>query len=493
MSFKKNFLWGGATAANQFEGGYDQLGKGLAISDVVTNGSHTQPRQLTWKNPTTQETGYTQLVRAEANGIELPEGAKLDVIDGAYYPSHTATGFFTHYQEDIALMAEMGFKTFRMSIHWSRIFPKGDEEEPNEEGLAFYDRIFDELVKHQIEPLVTLSHFEIPLHLVNEYGGWKDRRLIEYFTRYAGTVMKRYQGKVKYWLTFNEINMIEFNPLIPAGLLDFSPQAKAQAAHNQFVASAKTVQLARMIDEEIKVGMMLLYQPIYTYTAAPEDQVLRLMRNQKSLFYSDVQMGGEYPAYRWKQYEREGVVLETEPVDFDLIKNYTCDFLSFSCYGSSTVTAQDGEQTSINQIHGVKNPYLATNAWGWATDPVALRIASNELYDRYHKPLFVVENGIGWADELTEGFKIHDDYRIDYLQQNLKALRDAVEYDGVDLMGYTMWGCIDLISAGTGEMRKRYGFIYVDRDDEGKGSLKRYRKDSFYWYKDLIKSNGENL
>ncbi len=492
MSIRKDFLWGGATAANQFEGSYNQGNKGLAISDVLTNGSHTVPRRLTYRNLVTNETGYLDLNRG-GSGIDIPENAILDVIDDAYYPSHTATGFYDHYQEDIALMAVMGFKVFRMSIAWSRIFPKGDELEPNEAGLTFYDKVFDELKKHNIEPLVTLSHFEIPLHLVNEYGGWKDRRLIEFFARYAGTVIKRYNGKVKYWLTFNEINMLEFNPLIPAGLVDYSLPVIAQAAHNQFVASAKTVQLAKMVNPEIKVGMMLLYQPTYTYTASPEDQVLRLQRNHKSLFYSDVQMKGYYPEYRLKQYEREGVVLETEPIDFELIKNFPCDFLSFSCYGSSTVTTQEGEGSSINQIHGVKNPYLKTNAWGWATDPVALRIACNELYDRYQKPLFIVENGIGWADELTEDKKVHDDYRIEYLQQNLKSMKEAMVLDGVDVMGYTMWGCIDLISAGTGEMRKRYGFVYVDRDDEGNGSLNRYRKDSFYWYQKLIETNGSNL
>lgn len=493
MAFDDNFLWGGATAANQYEGGYLEGGKGLSTADVMTNGAFGKARRVTWKNPTTGETGSTPL--SFASGVrQVPEGTEPAVIEGEYYPSHIATDFYHHYQEDIKLMGEMGFKTFRLSLNWARIFPNGDDDAPNEEGLAFYDKVFDECRKYDIEPLVTLSHYETPLHLAIKYNGWEDRRLIDFFLKYATTVIKRYKGKVHYYLTFNEINVMEMSGYMGGGILDATPQAKAQGAHNQFVASAKVVRAAHKIDPTVQIGQMLAYGPAYALTPDPNDQLKAQLGQQGGLFYADVQTGGHYPAYRLKKYEREGITLNDSPEDYELLAHYPADFLSFSCYGSNTVTTHDVEGGDAgNFIMGVKNPYLKTNAWGWATDPQALRIALNTLYDRYRKPLWIVENGIGWADEITADHQVHDDYRIDYLQQNLASMRDAVTIDGVDLMGYTMWGCIDLVSAGTGEMRKRYGFVYVDRDDEGNGTLNRYPKDSFYWYKKVIASNGEDL
>ena len=492
MAFSKNFLWGGATAANQYEGGYAEDGKGLNTSDVMTAGSHTVPRMITWKNPTTGETGKTGM--GFASPMEFPEGAIPAVIDGEYYPSHSATDFYHHYKEDIALMGEMGFKTFRLSMNWARIFPNGDEETPNEKGLAFYDAVFDECKKYGIEPLVTLAHYETPIGLTIKYGGWSNRKVIECFERYVKTVFARYNGKVKYWLTINEINMMDMSPFMAGGMMENTPQAKAQGSHNQFVASALAVKAAHEINPEIKVGQMLAYQPIYGLTCDPADQVLAMELQHKTLFYSDVQTGGKYPAYKLKEYERNGVKLETEAGDYELLEKYSADFLSFSCYGSSTQTThEDIEGSGGNFIMGVKNPYLQTNAWGWATDPACLRLALNTLYDRYRKPLWVVENGIGWADVKEADGSVHDDYRINYLRQNIKSMDDAVNIDGVDLMGYTMWGCIDLVSAGTGEMKKRYGFVYVDRDDVGNGTLERSRKDSFYWYQKVIKSQGADL
>lgn len=492
MKFPKNFLWGGATAANQYEGGYLEGGKGVNTSDVLTAGSHTVPRRITWRNPETGETGFTGM----GFGMEMnfPEGTIPAVLDNEYYPSHVATDFYHHFKEDIALMGEMGFKTFRMSMNWARIFPNGDDETPNEEGLKFYDEVFDECAKYGIEPLVTLSHYETPLNLTIKYGGWKNRACIKFFENYAKTVFKRYEGKVKYWLTFNEINMMEFGPFMAGGLTETTPQAKAQGAHNQFVASALAVKAAHEINPEIKVGQMLAYQPTYAYTCDPKDQLFVMEASRKSLFYSDVQTGGHYPAYRLKEYERAGIKLEDTPEDYELLEKYSADFLSFSCYGSSTQTThEDVLGTGGNLMMGVKNPYLETNAWGWATDPACLRLALNQLYDRYHKPLWIVENGIGWDDKKEADGSVHDTYRIDYLRQNIASMRDAINLDGVDLMGYTMWGCIDLVSAGTGEMKKRYGFVYVDRDDQGNGTLARSKKDSFEWYKKVIACDGENL
>ncbi|MCP0887460.1 family 1 glycosylhydrolase [Ligilactobacillus sp. WILCCON 0076] len=493
MSFKKNFLWGGATAANQYEGAYLEDGKGLSTADVMTNGSHTQPRRITWKNPTTGETG--SVLFTFGGRTNIPVGAIPAVIEGEYYPSHEGTDFYHHYKEDIRLMSEMGFKTFRLSINWARIFPNGDDDQPNEKGLAFYDNVFTECQRYGIEPLVTLSHYETPLQLAIKYNGWADRKLIDLFEKYAITVFKRYRGKVKYYLTFNEINVMDLMPYMGGGLLRVTPQLQAQAAHNQFVASAKVVKAAHAMFKEIKVGQMLAYMPLYAYTADPADQVKVMEGSQNMLFYTDVQTGGRYPEYRLKKYEREGIILDDEPEDYELISNYSADFLSFSCYGSNTVTTHEVDDAAGGNMTtgNVKNPYLKTNAWGWATDPACLRIALNNLWDRYHKPLWIVENGIGWEDKFSEDGKIHDDYRIEYLRENIKSMYDAVTIDGVDLMGYTMWGCIDLVSAGTGEMRKRYGFVYVDRNDEGQGTLKRTPKDSFYWYQKVIANNGEDL
>ncbi|WP_416325709.1 glycoside hydrolase family 1 protein [[Eubacterium] hominis] len=490
--FPKEFLWGGATAANQYEGGFADGGKGVNTSDVLTAGSHTTPRQMTWINPTTGETGSTGM--GFGSPMELPEGAIPAVIEDTYYPSHVATDFYHHYKEDIALMGEMGFKTFRLSMNWARIFPNGDDDVANEEGLAFYDAVFDECKKYDIEPLVTLSHYETPLHLTVKYGGWKSRKLIPLFEKYAKTVMSHYKGKVKYWLTFNEINMMQWGCFMAGGLIDSSEQAKAQGAHNQFVASALTVKAAHEISEDIQVGQMLAYQPMYAYTCDPADQLMVMEQAHGTLWFSDVQTGGKYPSYKLKEYERKGIVLDTEPEDFQLLETYPADFLSFSCYGSSTFTThEDAIEGGGNLMMGIKNPYLNTNAWGWATDPACLRLALNTLYERYHKPLWIVENGIGWDDKKEADGSVHDSYRIEYLRQNIQSMDDAINLDGVDLMGYTMWGCIDLVSAGTGEMKKRYGFVYVDRDDAGNGSLERSRKDSFYWYKKVIATQGQDL
>lgn len=487
MKFPEHFYWGGATAANQFEGGYAEGRKGLTVSDCITGGSHTVARKLTWANPQTGETGVTSALMPE-----IPDGAVPAVLDGYYYPSHKAVDFYHHYKEDIRLMAEMGFRCFRMSVSWARIYPSGEDAEPNAEGLAFYRAVFEELRKYSIEPLVTLFHFDLPLQLAVRYGGWKNRALIRLFERYARTVVNEYAGLVRYWLTFNEINHIDMAPFLGFGTLDTSPQAAAQAAHNMFVASSLAVRAAHEADPRNKVGMMLAYRPLYTYTCDPADQLKVMEMQQERHFYSDVMMNGEYPAYRLRKYEREGIVLEDTPEDYDLLKKYPCDILSFSCYSSNTETVHsDGLETSGGNFSmGVKNPYLQTNDWGWAIDPACLRIACNTLYERYHKPLWIVENGLGWSDVREADGSVNDTYRISFLEKNLNSVFDAVVHDGVDLMGYTMWGCIDLVSASTGEMKKRYGFIYVDMDDSGNGTMARSKKKSFEWYRELIRTNG---
>ena len=494
MGFNQNFLWGGATAANQYEGAYLEDGKGLSTADVMTNGSYGKPRKVTWKNLKTGATGAKDFLFGSGQRV-VPEGTVPAVIDQKYYyPSHEASDFYHHYREDIKLFAEIGFKTFRMSINWSRIFPTGEEKKPNQKGLEFYDKVFNELKKYNIEPLVTLSHYETPLHLAIKYNGWESRKLIELFMRYAELVINRYHDRVKYWLTFNEINCMDVNPFLAGGLIDGSKEKRAQAAHNQFVASAMTVKMAHEIDPELKVGEMVAYSPVYALTSDPNDQLAAMKMMQDTLFYADVQTGGFYSDYKLQEYKREHIKLNDTPKDYELINHFRADFLSFSCYTSNTVTTHNGETDfSANLQAGVKNPYLETNDWGWALDPNSLRIALNTLYDRYHKPLWIVENGLGAIDKINENGKIEDDYRIKYLKMNLKSMLDAVEKDGVDLMGYTMWGCIDLVSAGTGEMDKRYGLIYVDKHNDGKGTYKRMLKKSAYWYKNVIETNGQSL
>lgn len=488
MGFPNDFLWGGATAANQYEGGWNEGGKGVNIIDCVTAGAHQVPRKITIRNTKTGETGF--VARQMVGHVVFPEDTVPAVVEGYYYPSHTATDFYHHWREDIKLMAEMGFKAFRLSINWARIYPNGDDEKLNEEGLRFYEEVFQECKKVGIEPLVTLSHYEIPLHLAIQYNGFAHRRVVDFFVKYATTVIQRYKGLVKYYLTFNEMNAVGHNGYSAAGLLVDTPQTRAQAAHYQFLASSLTVKAAHAISSEIQVGMMLAYRPPYAYCCDPEDQIKQMNEKHDMLWYSDVQVGGHYPKYKLAEYKRENIVLQDTPEDYELLAEYPADFLSFSCYGSYAVSTHTDLKPGLR---GVDNPYIEKNAWDWTTDPQALRIALNELYDRYHKPLWIVENGIGWADELTEDYRIHDDYRIRYLQTNIRSMKEAVEIDGIPLMGYTMWGWIDLVSAGTGEMKKRYGLVYVDMDDQGQGTLNRYRKDSFYWYKKMIASNGEDL
>ena len=406
---------------------------------------------------------------------------------------------YHHYKEDIALFGEMGFKTYRLSIGWTRIFPNGDEEQPNEEGLKFYEDLFKECHKYGIEPLVTITHFDCPIHLIKEYGGWRNRKMIDFYEKLVRVLFDRYKGLVKYWLTFNEINMILHAPFLGAGLVfeegENQEQVKYQAAHHELVASALATKIAHEVDPENQVGCMLAAGSYYPYSCNPKDVWESVKGNRGNYFLIDVQSRGAYPPYALKELEHKGVVIEMEAGDSDILKDNTVDFISFSYYASRVAADENSgvEKTAGNLFPTIKNPYLETSEWGWQIDPLGLRITMNDLFDRYQKPLFIVENGLGAVDEVMDDGTINDDYRISYLKAHLQAMKNAVEEDGVDLMGYTSWGCIDLVSAGTGEMKKRYGFIYVDRDNEGKGTLKRSRKKSFEWYKQVIASNGENL
>ncbi|MBR0580816.1 6-phospho-beta-glucosidase BglA [Bacillus altitudinis] len=478
MTLPKDFLWGGALAAHQFEGGWNAAGKGPSVVDVMTAGAHGVPRQIT-------ET----------------------IEEGTFYPNHEAIDFYHRYKEDIAMFAEMGLKCLRTSIGWSRIFPKGDEEEPNEAGLQFYDDVFDELIKHGIEPVITLSHFEMPLHLAREYGGFRSRKVAEYFAKFAEVCFNRYKNKVTYWMTFNEINnkMDVNNPLFlwtNSGVSvkegENAKEVMYQAGHHELLASAWAVAKGKEINPSFQIGAMVSHVPIYPYSSNPEDVMLAEEYMRQRYFFPDVQVRGYYPSYALKEFEREGYHIPFEEGDEESLRKGKVDYLGFSYYMSTTVKSDavsdhNGDIVNGALPHGVENPYIKSSDWGWSIDPTGLRYTLNRFYDRYQIPLFIVENGFGAIDQVEEDGSIHDSERIQYLASHIQALKKAVEYDGVDLIGYTPWGIIDIVSFTTGEMKKRYGMIYVDRDNEGNGSMKRLKKDSFTWYQNVIATNGEEV
>jgi len=489
MAFPENFFWGGAIAANQAEGAWNEDGRGPALTDVTTGGTAHSPRMLTYVMPDGSTGAHTQFEKK-------PEGAKYAVLDGHLYPNHIGIDFYHRYKEDIALFAEMGFKMFRMSISWSRIYPTGMEEEPNQAGLDYYRSVFEELRKYGIEPLVTIWHFDTPLYIEEELGGWANREVIALFDKYAETVLREYKDLVKYWLTFNEINnTVNFFEAQEASKSDEGWQNVYQHLHHQFVASAHAVKLAHEINPENQMGCMICGTLSYAYTPDPKDNLKLQDKVNSGLFYcSDVQVRGEYPYYAQKMWDAHNVHVDMTEQDLKDLKEGCVDFYSFSYYSSRCITTHnDYEAANGNMSRGAKNPYLEYNPWGWSMDPDGLRYYLNMIYDRYNVPLMIVENGLGMIDELTEDHQVHDDYRIDYFRKHIRAMKAAVEEDHVNLAAYTSWGCIDLVSAGTGEMRKRYGFIYVDMDDELKGTMNRYKKDSFYWYQKTIRTNGEDL
>ena len=470
--FPQGFLWGGALAANQAEGAHLEGGKGLTTVDMIPHGANRM-------------------------AVKLGQEQRFTLRDDEFYPSHEAIDFYHRYKEDIALMAEMGFTVFRTSIAWARLYPKGDEQEPNAEGIAFYRAMFEECRKYGIEPLVTLCHFDVPMHLVVEYGSWRNRQMVDFFTRYARTCFEAFDGLVKYWLTFNEINILLHSPFSGAGLVfeegEDREQVKYQAAHHELVASALATRIAHEVNPANQVGCMLAGGSFYPYSCKPDDVWAALQKERENLLFIDVQARGVYPAYAASLFREKGIQLVKAPED-DEILNHSVDFVSFSYYASRCASADMNQDntSAANVVKSLRNPHIQQSQWGWGIDPLGLRITMNSLYDRYQKPLFLVENGLGAIDEINADGEIEDDYRIDYLRAHISAMGDAIA-DGVPLLGYTSWGCIDLVSASTGEMSKRYGFVHVDRDDAGQGSLARRRKKSFWWYRQVIASNGEDL
>ncbi len=466
MAFPKNFLWGGAVAANQVEGAYNADGKGLDIQDIMPKGVQTGPTE----EPT-------------------PDNLKLQAID-----------FYHRYKDDVKLFAEMGFKVFRTSIAWSRIFPNGDDAEPNEQGLQYYDNLFDECKKYGIEPLVTISHYETPLHLAKKYNGWVNRDLIGFYEKYVRTIFNRYKDKVKYWLTFNEINSVLHHPLLSGGI--FTPKEKLslqdlyQACHHELVASALATKIGHEIIPDVKIGCMVIAVPIYPLTPKPDDVIKVMQVEHFNDFFGDMHCRGVYPGYMKRYFRENGIEIKFAPGDEEILKNHTVDFVSFSYYMSVCEAAEGGTKGGGNLMGGVENPHLKKSDWGWAIDPQGLRIIMNKFYDRWQKPLFIVENGLGAKDVLIDdgkgGKTVNDDYRINYLKDHLVQVAEAIA-DGIPVMGYTTWGCIDCVSMSTAQMSKRYGFIYVDRNDDGSGTFARYKKKSFDWYKEVIATNGESL
>lgn len=480
--FPKGFLWGGATAAYQCEGAWKEDGKGFAVTDLLSAGTRTNPRIFT------------------------PE-EREDI----YYPAKNAIDHYHHYKEDIALFAEMGFKVYRMSVSWARIFPNGDDEKPNEKGLEFYRNVFLECRKHNIEPLVSIMHHDTPLALAKKQDGWLSRKTIDDYVRYARTLFTEFKGLVHYWITFNEINMtmnyfgdiygggilsngtteIDINNVGEDAMTKEKQNKRFNALHNQFLASALAVKAGHEIDPENKIGCMIASDAHYPYSCNPANILAAQNSMRKLWFCGDVQVRGEYPCFAKKYLAEKGVSINMEPGDKEILKEGKVDFYSLSYYTSGTDCVDMEVDTDSGNFNlGAANPYLKKSDWGWAFDPDGLRWVLNEIYGRYKVPVFIAENGLGAVDKLEDDNTVHDGYRIDYLKAHVNAMNEAIE-DGVDLFGYTWWGPIDLVSASTGEMKKRYGFIYVDVDNEGKGTFNRYRKDSFYYYQKVIASNGE--
>lgn len=474
MGFPEEFLWGGATAANQCEGGIFEDGRGLANVDVCPSGE-------------------------DRNAVITGKMKMFHMDEKHSYPAGEAIDFYHHFREDIRLFGEMGFKVFRLSIAWTRIFPKGDEAEPNEAGLRFYEEVFKECRKYHIQPLVTISHFDCPLCLIEKYGGWRSRGMIDFYLHLCEILFTRFREYVVYWLTFNEINMILHAPFMGAGICfeegENQEQVKYQAAHHELVASALAVRMAHEINPENKVGCMFAAGSAYPYTCNPKDVWEALETDQENYFFADVQARGYYPGYAVKRLKKRGVYPVMEPGDEEILRGSPVDFISFSYYNSRCIAAPGSsrEEAAGNLFKSAKNPYLELSQWGWPIDPLGLRITLNHIYDRYQKPMFIVENGLGALDKPDSEGYVEDDYRIDYHREHIRAMKAAVEEDGVELLGYTTWAPVDLISASTGEMKKRYGFIYVDKQEDGTGTLKRFRKKSFYWYQKVIATNGEEL
>lgn len=483
-----NFLWGGATSDLQYEGGFCENGRGLSTHDFETNGNLKNPRHHTMITSDNQKISPKS---AFFDADDVPEDAKPIFEDKQYYPSHNAVDFYHHYKEDIKLMADMGFNVYRFSISWSRIYPTGEEEKPNQEGLKFYDNVIKELEKYNIQPLITICHDELPINLALKYDGWNSRKVIDLYLKYAKTLFEHFGKRCKYWLTFNEINAIR--GFGPTGVHKANGIDRYQAAHNMFVASAKAVNLGHKMMPESQFGAMYAMSACYPATCKPEDMFHNQLELRENWYFIDTMGRGYYPAYADEVLQHHGVKslkeIKMEPDDKEILKNGQLDFISFSYYRSNI--SKDGD--AWFNVGGSPNPYLKTTPWGWGLDPLGLRYTMNMIFDRIQKPIFIVENGMGAIDKPNQDGYVEDDYRIDYLNQHLSAMSDAINIDKVPCIGYTMWAPIDLVSLSTGEMKKRYGFVYVDMDDLGNGTLKRIPKKSYYWIKHIIETNGKAL
>ncbi|TDW25089.1 6-phospho-beta-glucosidase [Breznakia blatticola] len=472
QGFPTNFLWGGAVAANQCEGAWDVDGKGWCVADI---------------NEFRDDIALEKKSNAEITTAYVKEA--MESTD-RIFPKRWGIDFYHTYKEDLKLLAELGLKTFRTSINWARIFPNGDDEMPNEKGLAFYDNLIDEIIKNGMEPLITMSHYEIPLNLTLNYKGWYDRKVVDYFERYGQVILDRYADRVKKWIVVNQINLIKhesFNHLgIAEDLVENLAEAKYQGVHNEMVASARVTKYAHEHYPDVEIGMMLCGGPTFAASSKSEDVLGSMKLNQMEYFYADVLLRGYYPNYAFAFFKDKGINITFYEGDEEDLKN-TADFMSFSYYYTEV-----SDYDSYYKDEGAhRNKELPTNPWGWSIDPNGLRILLNEFYDRYQCPIYITENGIGYFDKLEDG-QVHDTYRVDYYREHIKAMKAAIQ-DGVDLRGYYAWGPIDIISCSSSEMSKRYGFIYVDIDDYGKGSAKRIKKDSYAWMQKVITSNGEDL
>lgn len=474
--FPNNFLWGGAVAACQIEGAWDVDGRGPSTSDIHRYDKNQDRAHIT---------------KEGGGALEEIEFALHDK-DG-YYPKRHGIDFYHTYKSDLALMKEMGFKAFRTSISWSRIFPKGDEETPNEKGLEFYDYLIDEIIQDGMEPVITMSHYDIPLYLVTEYGGFANRKVIDFFVNYAKVLLERFKGKVKYWIVCNQVNLVPTVQFGSLGLYDGQAENMEelmyQAVHHQFVACAKIIKLARTIDPEAKLGTMVADGTMYPASCDPKDVVLTMKKNRMQYYFTDVQLRGEYPVFALRYFDEHGICLRMEEGDEELLKENPADFLAISYYYSKIVNHKKNDMTPFS---GEQNPYLESTPWEWRADPLGFYNSLSQYWDRYHVPLMIAENGLGALDTVEEDGSIHDPYRIDYLRKHIEQVKECIK-DGVNIFAYLAWGPIDLVSSSSAEMSKRYGFVYVDLDDFGKGSGIRSRKDSFYWYKKVIASNGEDL
>lgn len=472
----KKILYGGATANSQYEGGFGVSGKGMDTQDC-------RPYLKRTSNATTSTRLLTQ---------ENINYAKTET-DNKKFPFRTASKGYEFWEEDIELIKELGLHVYRLSISWARLYPQGDEEEPNQEGIAYYDKIIKKVHEAGIKIFLTMNHFCYPLHLIESYGGWTNRKLIDFYLRYAKTVFENWGEYIDFYLPFNEINAGYFSPFNGVGLIREEDKPYDQSKiflslHHQFVASAKVIELGhKMVRGQF--GCMAACFCYYPYSCKPEDN-LKYVKDEEvyQWFFLDVLSRGIYPSYMNRFFKENNISFEVTEEDLRLLRENPADFVSFSYYQSCVVSTDEREMTAGNLVVTTKNPYLKATDWGWQIDPIGLRITLNKVYDRYQKPLFISENGLGYKDVLEDDGTIHDSYRIDYLKTHFEQIDEAI-LDGVDLLGYIMWGIIDIVSAGSCEMEKRYGVVYVNADNEGNGDYKRIKKESFAWYQKFLEEH----